>query len=123
MLRPLFVRGRSGAALSVDGEAFMRHANDGVNALGEAVDSVLREPEDAPLRIGVLPTVAPSFLPGVLRAYAAHRPRSSVRVGTGRNAQLVEQLRARELDAVLGRLSDPELMAGLSRWSCHSPAR
>ena len=111
---PLFVRGRHGAALTAAGEAFMRHANDSVNALGQAVDSVLREPDAAPLRIGVLPTVAPSFLPGVLQAFALRSPRLTVRVSTGSNAQLVEQLRGRELDAVIGRLSDPELMAGLS---------
>ncbi len=114
LARPLFVRGRQGAALTAEGEAFMRHANDSVNALGHAVDSVLREPDAAPLRIGVLPTVAPSFLPGVLQAFVARWPRLSVRVSTERNAQLIEQLRARELDAVIGRLSDPELMAGLS---------
>lgn len=112
--KPLFVRGRQGAALTPEGEAFMRHANDSVNSLGHAVDSVLREPDAAPLRIGVLPTVAPSFLPGVLKAFALHWPGLSVRVGTGHHAQLVEQLRNRELDAVIGRLSDPERMAGLS---------
>lgn len=112
--KPLFVRGRHGATLTIEGEAFMRHAGDSINALGHAVDSVLREPEAAPLRIGVLPTVAPSFLPGVLHAFAARWPLVAVRVATGRNAQLIEQLRSRELDAVIGRLSDPELMAGLS---------
>lgn len=114
LARPLFVRGRHGATLTAEGEAFMRHAGDSIHALGRAVDSVLREPETAPLRIGVLPTVAPSFLPGVLQAFAARWPLCSVRVSTGRNAQLIEQLRSRELDAVLGRHSDPELMAGLS---------
>jgi LysR family pca operon transcriptional activator len=112
--KPLFVRGRLGAALTAEGETFMRHASDSVNALGQAVDSVLCEPEAAPVRIGVLPTVAPSFLPGVLKAFATAWPRLVVRVSTARNAQLIEQLRARELDVVLGRLSDPELMAGLS---------
>ena len=112
--RPLFVRGRHGATLTVEGEAFMRHAGESVNALGSAVDSVLHEPDAPPLRIGVLPTVAPSFLPGVLHAFAARWPLVAVRVATGRNAQLIEQLRSRELDAVIGRLSDPELMAGLS---------
>lgn len=112
--RPLFVRGRHGATLTVEGEAFMRHAGESVDALGSAVDSVLREPDAAPLRIGVLPTVAPSFLPGVLHAFAARWPLVVVRVATGRNTELVAQLRARELDAVIGRLSDPELMAGLS---------
>ncbi|MEO8807457.1 MAG: LysR substrate-binding domain-containing protein [Burkholderiaceae bacterium] len=114
LAKPLFVRGRRGATLTAEGEAFMRHASDSVDALGHAVDSVLREPGAAPLRIGVLPTVAPSFLPGVLQAFATRWPLVAVRVATARNAQLIEQLRGRELDAVIGRLSDPELMAGLS---------
>jgi len=114
LAKPLFARGRHGATLTPEGETFMRHASDSVNALGQAVDSVLREPEAAPLRIGVLPTVAAAFLPGVLRAFSARWPLVTVRVATGRNAQLIEQLRARELDAVIGRLSDPALMAGLS---------
>ena len=50
----------------------------------------------------------------MLQLFAARWPRVGVRIGTGRNAQLIEQLRGRELDAVIGRLSDPELMAGLS---------
>jgi LysR family pca operon transcriptional activator len=114
LARPLFVRGRHGATLTPGGDAFMPHASDSVNALGQAVDSVLRETDTAPLRIGVLPTVAAAFLPGVLKAFAARWPAVTARVATGRNAQLIEQLRARELDAVIGRLSDPELMAGLS---------
>ncbi|MDP3822741.1 MAG: LysR substrate-binding domain-containing protein [Burkholderiales bacterium] len=114
LAKPLFVRGRHGATLTAEGEAFMRHAGESVDALGFAVDSVLREPDAPPLRIGVLPTVAPSFLPGVLHAFAARWPLVAVRVATGRNTELVAQLRARELDAVIGRLSDPELMAGLS---------
>lgn len=114
LAKPLFARGRHGARLTPDGEAFMRHASDSVNALGQAVDSVLREADAAPLRIGVLPTVAAAFLPGVLKEFAAHRPLITVRVATGRNAQLTEQLRAGELDAVIGRLSDPDLTAGLS---------
>ncbi|MEP7295362.1 MAG: pca operon transcription factor PcaQ [Burkholderiales bacterium] len=114
LAKPLFARGRHGATLTPEGESFMRHASDSVNALGAAVDSVLREPDAAPLRIGALPTVAAAFLPGVLPVFAARWPRLSVRVSTDRNASLIEQLRSRELDAVLGRLADSELMAGLS---------
>jgi LysR family transcriptional regulator, pca operon transcriptional activator len=114
LARPLFLRGRHGATLTSEGETFMRHAGDSVHALGRAVDSVLSDPETAPLRVGVLPTVAPSFLPAVLQAFGARWPQCSVRVSTGRNTQLIEQLRNRELDLVLGRHSDPELMAGLS---------
>jgi LysR family pca operon transcriptional activator len=112
--KPLFARGRHGATLTPEGETFMRHAGDSVKALGAAVDSVLREPDAAPLRIGVLPTAAAAFLPEVLQAFAARWPLLSVRVSTGRNTPLIEQLRTRELDAVIGRLADAELMAGLS---------
>ena len=114
LAKPLFSRGRHGAALTPEGEAFMRHASDSVDAIGAAVDSVVREPDAAPLRIGVLPTVAAAFLPEVLRAVAERWPQLIVRVVTDRNTALIEQLRDRELDAVIGRLADPERMAGLS---------
>lgn len=112
--KPLFVRARSGTTPTPEAEAFMPHVRASLHALGQAVDSVRREPEAAPLRIGVLPTVASSFLPKVLGPLLAQRPALDLRVGTGRNAQLIEQLRAREVDAVIGRLADPELMRGLS---------
>ncbi len=112
--KPLFLRGRHGATLTPEGETFMRHAGDSVNALGAAVDSVLREPDAAPLRIGVLPTAAAALLPGALRSFAARWPRLTVRIDTDRNAPLIERLRQRELDAVIGRLAEPDRMAGLS---------
>jgi len=112
--KPLFVRARSGTTPTPEAEAFMPHVRASLHALGQAVDSVRREPEAAPLRIGVLPTVASSFLPRVLGPLLAQRPVLELRIGTGRNAQLIEQLRSREVDAVIGRLADPELMRGLS---------
>ncbi|MBS0444932.1 MAG: pca operon transcription factor PcaQ [Proteobacteria bacterium] len=112
--KPLFVRSRLGSTLTAEAQAFLQHASDSVGSLGLAVHSVRGRPDATPLAIGVLPTATPSFLPGVLRAFAAQWPAVPVRVHTGRNAQLVEALRKREFDAVIGRLSDPELMAGLS---------
>jgi LysR family pca operon transcriptional activator len=117
---PLFVRGRHGATLTAAGQAFLRHATDSVAALGLAVDSVLAEPASAPLRVGALPTIAPAFLPGVLKAFARVCPRLGVSVRTASNADLIEALRARELDVVLGRLADPERLAGLSFESLYS---
>lgn len=112
--QPLFVRGRHGATPTFEAEAFMRHASASVNALGHAVDSVLRLPDATPLRLGVLPTVAAAFLPSVLRRFAERWLQVVVRIETGRNAELVAMLRRRELDAVVGRVSEPELMAGPS---------
>jgi len=111
----LFARGRSGAQPTPEGELFLRHASASAQSLGQAVDSLLRGRGEAlPLRIGALPTVAPSVLPRVLRAYRAARPHAELRVITGRNTQLLQQLRARELDAVLGRMADPDEMVGLT---------
>ncbi|HKX41547.1 MAG TPA: pca operon transcription factor PcaQ [Burkholderiaceae bacterium] len=113
--KALFVRGRGGATLTAEAEAFMPHARASLQALAQAVDSVRRERAAPPLlRLGVLPTVAASFLPAVLGPLLAHWPLLDVRIATGRNAQLIEQLRAREVDAVIGRLADPELMQGVS---------
>jgi LysR family pca operon transcriptional activator len=108
----LFERGRGGARPTREAEAFLRHATASVQSLQAAVDSVLHGPV-APLRLGVLPTVAPA-LPALLQAVMAAHAGLQLQVHTGRNVQLLAQLRAGELDAVVGRLADPEAMAGLS---------
>jgi LysR family pca operon transcriptional activator len=111
---PLFVRGRHGATLTAEADVFLRHAHASLQALGQAVDSVVEGPTEAPLRVGVLPTLAPSLMACVLRALAVERPGLTVRVHTGRNQELIDLLRQRELDVVLGRLSDPDAMLGVS---------
>src|SRR5690349_18677246 len=110
----LFVRGRKGATLTPEAEVFLPHASASVAALTRAVDSVAGAPGEAPLRIGMLPTLAPAFMPGVLRRYAVQRPQAALRLHTGRNQQLVQALRHRELDVVVGRLSDPDAMLGVT---------
>ncbi|HJV61418.1 MAG TPA: LysR substrate-binding domain-containing protein [Albitalea sp.] len=111
---PLFVRGRAGATLTAAAEVFRLHAAASVQALGQAIDSVARGAGEAPLSVGVLPTLAPSFMPPVLRAFAAARPGVTLRIHTDRNKDLVEMLRAGELDVVIGRLSDPDAMVGVN---------
>ncbi|MFZ5545400.1 MAG: LysR substrate-binding domain-containing protein [Pseudomonadota bacterium] len=108
----LFERGRGGAKPTPEAESFLRHATASVQSLQSAVDSVLRGPM-APLKLGVLPTVAP-LMPPVLQAVLAAHAGLQLQVHTGRNAQLLAQLRAGELDAVVGRLAEPDAMAGLS---------
>src|SRR5438132_5735285 len=101
----LLLRGRKGATLTPEAELFLPHASASVGALAQAVDSVHAGPSETPLRIGVLPTLAPSFLPAVLGRFAVTRPGAALRVHTGRTKQLLEMLRGHELDVVLGRLS------------------
>lgn len=76
----MFVRGRKGATLTAEAEVFLRHATTAsVNALEQDVDSVAGGPVEASLRIGVLPTVTPLFMPQVLREFAAARPQAALR--------------------------------------------
>ncbi len=110
----LFHRGRRGAVLTAEAEVFMRHADAVVSGVGEAVHSVSAERSRVPVALGALPTLTPSFLPGVLTQLSAHTAGLAVKVITGRNRQLLQQLQQRELDAVLGRLAEPEHMVGLS---------
>ena len=109
----LFVRGRRGASPTPEAERFLPHALVSIDALAWAVDCVVHGPDEVPLRIGVLPTVAP-FLAHVLHVCGAGLGAVGLRVHSGRNAQLVASLRAGELDAVLGRLSDLGAMAGIT---------
>jgi LysR family pca operon transcriptional activator len=118
----LFERGRRGAVPTREGQAFMRHAGASVSALREAVASVAQAAGTAGalVTLGVLPTVAPSFIPAVLRQLdraqgGDHAPsRTSLRVHTGSNPELLNLLRQRQLDMVIGRFAEPSHMLGLS---------
>jgi len=77
---------------------------------------LLRERGDVPgaLSIGVLPTVADALLPPAFAAFRQQWPAVSLSVWTDSNAPLIERLKAGEVDFVVGRLSEPEAMHGLS---------
>jgi LysR family pca operon transcriptional activator len=113
---PLFERGRRGAAPTREGRLFAPHANESVAALREGVDKLLRHGANFPatVAIGVLPTVAGPLLPPAIAAFRTLWPSVSVQVWTDSNTRLLERLRAGETDLVVGRLSDPEGMAGMS---------
>lgn len=114
----LFERGRKGALLTREGEAFMRHAGASVSALREAVASVAqtRRQGSAVVTLGVLPTVAPWLMPQLLLRLdqAGPGPSISLRIHTGSNPELLAQLRQRELDLVIGRFAEPAHMLGLT---------
>jgi len=112
----LFERGRKGALLTREGEAFMRHAGASVSALREAVASVAqsRQQGGAVVTLGVLPTVAPWLMPALLLRLDQAGVGSSLRIHTGANPELLAQLRLRELDLVIGRFAEPAHMLGLS---------
>jgi LysR family pca operon transcriptional activator len=110
----LFVRSKSGAALTEAGVAFLRYAGPSVQALREGVNS-LRSGEHEPFtaRLGVLSTVESLLVPEVVCRLHARHPALVVSVVTGPSAYLLSQLRVGELDLVVGRMTDSPQILGL----------
>lgn len=113
---PMLEREGRGIRISRYGEVFLRHAGATMTALRQAVDSVSQEAARAgpPVRIGALPTVSVRIMPKAMADFLAEKTGSPVKIVTGENAVLLEQLRLGDLDLVVGRLAAPEKMTGLS---------
>ena len=111
----LFVRSKSGAALTEAGVAFLRYAGPSVQALREGVNS-LRAGEHEPItaRLGVLSTVESLLIPEVIFRLHARHPNLVVSVVTGPSAYLLSRLRVGELDLVVGRMTDSPQILGLA---------
>jgi DNA-binding transcriptional LysR family regulator len=112
----LVERGPKGARLTAAGEDLLAHALRVLEALGEAGESVDggRSTRNARLRLGALSSVAPAWLPQVLESFGQSHPQVIVTLSTGPNPPLLDALRAGQLDSVLGRITDPQHMSGLS---------
>ncbi|RCS22072.1 pca operon transcription factor PcaQ [Phyllobacterium salinisoli] len=98
------------------GEVFLRHAGSALTALRQGLDSVSKELDGSgpPVSVGALPTVSTRIMPKAISLFLEERTGSSVKIVTGENAVLLEQLRVGDLDLVVGRLAAPEKMTGFS---------
>lgn len=105
-----------GIRLTRYGEVFLRHAGAALTALRQGMDSVSQELFDAapPVRVGALPTVSTRIMPRAMSMFLEEKTGSRIKIVTGDNAVLLEQLRVGDLDLVVGRLAAPEKMAGFS---------
>ncbi|UXU90842.1 pca operon transcription factor PcaQ [Burkholderia sp. S-53] len=112
----LFERGRQGSQPTREAQLFMPHANACVLALRQGVGLLAREggAAAATLEIGMLPTVAASLAPALMKALAERWPRIVVRIATAANADLLERLKSGAIECAIGRLSEPERMIGLA---------
>ncbi|MEL6584308.1 MAG: LysR substrate-binding domain-containing protein [Pseudomonadota bacterium] len=111
---PLFERGARQVSLTGLGEAFAERAREvlrGVEELG-ALAKAAQEGLAGQLRLGVIPTVAPYLLPGVITALAGSFPGLDLRLRETLTATLVDELKAGQLDAAIVALpvSDPGLI-------------
>ncbi|KXG85021.1 pca operon transcription factor PcaQ [Agrobacterium bohemicum] len=112
----LLERDSRGIKVSRYGEIFLKHAGATMTALRQAVDSVSHDATKVgpPVRIGALPTVSVNIMPKAMLSFLKGETGSTVKIVTGENAVLLEQLRVGELDLVVGRLATPEKMNGFS---------
>ena len=112
----LFARTRKGLELTPAGELFRHHAASGLVSLQQAIDSVAkgRERGDTAIRVGALPTVAVRIMPRAVQDLVRAWPDATVNLVSGPNRFLLERLKGRELDVVVGRLAEPEQMTGLA---------
>lgn len=112
----LFEKEGRGIRITRYGEVFLRHAGASVAAIQQGIDSVSRAHTNSgpPLRIGALPTVSARIMPKAIQLFLAEKTGSPVKIVTGENLVLLDQLRVGLLDLVVGRLAAPEQMTGLS---------
>ncbi|HXV30790.1 MAG TPA: pca operon transcription factor PcaQ [Sinorhizobium sp.] len=98
------------------GEVFLRHAGAALTALRQGLDSVSQERtgDAPPIRVGALPTVSARIMPRAMALFLGEDTGAPVKIVTGENAVLLEQLRVGDLDLMVGRLAAPDRMTGFS---------
>ncbi|KCB26226.1 pca operon transcription factor PcaQ [Bordetella hinzii] len=111
----LFERGRQGAALTAAGRRFAPYARGCLGSLHEGLADLggLNANPPTVVRVGALPTVASVLLPPALRVFGQEWPTATLAVSTGRNSELLDALKAAELDFIIGRMAEPKAMAGM----------
>jgi LysR family hydrogen peroxide-inducible transcriptional activator len=111
---PLVERGARAVRLTALGEAFAERAHDILRAVEELEHLALArsDPLLGRLRIGVIPTVAPYLLPGVITALHARYPGLDLRPREAVTQRLIEDLGAGRLDTAIVGL--PVSEAGLT---------
>ncbi|MGY6411403.1 MAG: LysR substrate-binding domain-containing protein [Alkalilacustris sp.] len=110
---PLVERGARQVRLTRLGEAFAERAGDILRAVEELGDlaRASAQPMAGQLRIGVIPTVAPYFLPAAIKTLSSRLPGLELRPREAVTARLVQELLAGRLDAAIVALpvSEPAL--------------
>jgi len=109
----LFDRSRRSLFLTPAGEQFQRHAAASVSALKQGIDAVRSKGGESIVRVGALPTVSTRILPPAVLRFAQEGS-AQARIVTGPNDYLLSLLRAGEVDLVIGRMAEPDEIAGLA---------
>ncbi|MGE0871634.1 MAG: hydrogen peroxide-inducible genes activator [Kofleriaceae bacterium] len=105
----VFERDRRSVLVTPAGEEVIARARDALGAIDSVSDAAHRrgEPLVGPLRLGVIPTIAPYWLPGLLPAVRARFPRLELILREDQTARLLTQLGSGQLDVAFLALPVP----------------
>ncbi len=100
---PLFERTTRRIALTRDGEVLIGQARQVLDAARVLLETARNraDPLSGPLRLGVIATLGPYYLPGLLRDVRMRFPDLHLRLEEGLTLKLLQSLQAGALDAVL----------------------
>lgn len=108
-------RSRAGVSLTPEGEVFLHFSEQSTAALRHGLRSIQATGSAASqLKVGALPSVASSLLPGAALGFMQKSPDTLIEIHEGPHNDLIARLRSGGLDLVVGRLGRPDTMAGLS---------
>eukprot|EP01036_Dinobryon_divergens_P002379 gene2379-3130_t len=112
--RPLLHRTTRRLTVTEDGEDFLRYAQQILDTLDEMTRRFQPSPISGVVRFGAPDNFMGDRLPPLLSQFARAFPATRMEVSVSMHLDLRAMIRAGELDLVVGRMSDPRLMGGLS---------
>ena len=112
--KPLFERRAKGLTLTSAGETLMLFAEPGLTQIAEGIQQAAGRGDTQTMSLGVLPNVTREVMPAAVLRFKRAHPNVTVRIVTGSAAELLRLLRGGEIDMLVGRLLQPELVKGLS---------
>ncbi len=110
----LFQRLGRRMVLTPQGEAFRRHARDAVASLDVGAQVMRGEGLRHRVSVGLVPTVSTRFFPAVVGRFLEGRPAVTLSIETGSHPFLLQKLRARQMDLMIGRMPNAAEMAGVA---------
>lgn len=110
----LFERIRRRLVPTEFGDVFCRYATTSIAALRQGIEAAKTDEQRISVSIGALPTVSTQILPAAIADFTAQNPHVQTRIVTGPNDYLLAQLRAGDVDLVVGRMAEPDAMIGLT---------
>ena len=106
---PLFERSRKGVEVTPEGAELLRQARTVVQEARTLLRSARShdDPLAGPLRLGVIPTLGPYYLPAVLQSLRGAFPGLAMRLEEGTTDRIVERMQAGVIDLILVALPAP----------------